>query len=88
MKDIFLAGDTSGFEIIRPADLSMMNNFNCLYSYGHPKGIQNTDEFIFGGISKIIMVILLLTDLELIQSLILINIKLKKAKKFIQTHMK
>ena len=39
MKDIFLAGDTSGFEIIRPADLSMMNNFNCLYSYGHPKGI-------------------------------------------------
>lgn len=55
MKDIFLAGDTSGFEIIRPADLSMMNNFNCLYSYGHPKGIQNTDEFIYGGILKIIM---------------------------------
>lgn len=55
MNDVFFAGDTSGFDMIRPSQLAAESKFNNLQSYGHPKGIDNTDDFIKGGIIKVIM---------------------------------
>lgn len=58
MNDVFFAGDTSGFKDIRPHQLASLDKFNCLYSFGHPKGIDNTDNFIRGGLSRTVMDIL------------------------------
>lgn len=42
--DIYMAGDTSGFDSIKPEKI--IDTFNVLLSYEHPKGKDSTDKII------------------------------------------